>query len=49
MAKRAAVLAALFATIFPAMASATIVVNRGMFGVSMGASIIRGRRQETDP
>jgi hypothetical protein len=34
--KRVAVLVTLLAVAFPAMATATIIVNRGMFGVTLG-------------
>jgi hypothetical protein len=49
MVKRAAVLVALFATIFPSVASAMIVVDRGMFGVSMGATMKHVRSKLGSP
>ena len=43
--RRIAVLATLFVLAFPAVAGATIFINRSMFGVSLGATMkqVRGR------
>jgi hypothetical protein len=52
--KQIAVLAALFTFAFPALAGATIVINRGMFGVDLGNTMNQvrrtlGRPDQVDP
>ena len=53
MKKRTALLATLFTFAIPAVADATIVINRGMFGVSLGDTMTQirhtlGRPNEVD-
>jgi hypothetical protein len=43
--KRVALLAAVLALAFPAIASATILINRGMFGVSLGETMKQARQK----